>query len=666
MPFRLKAPFKPAGDQPKAIRQLVDGIRKGYRFQTLLGVTGSGKTFTMANVIAEINLPTLVIAPNKTLAAQLYREFRDFFPENAVEYFVSYFDYYQPEAYVPEYDLYIEKDSSVNEELERLRLSATSALLERDDVIVVATVSSLYGIGSPEYFKRMRVSLYVGQSISMDEVMTKLVTLQYERNEYVLQPGVFQVRGDTLRIFPSSWLGRAIGVEFFGDEVDRIFIFDPLTGEIIEEKEAIVVYPARHFVIPQVEMERAIAEIEKELSWWVAELRKMGKEIEARRVETRTRFDIDMMRETGYCKGIENYSRHLYGRKPGERPATIIDYFPEKFLTFIDESHITIGQLHAMYHGDYTRKKNLVEHGFRLPSAYDHRPLKFDEFVDLLDRVIFVSATPGDWELEVSQQVVEQIVRPTGLLDPEVEVRPSAGQIEDLISEIAKRVPSERVLVLTLTKRMAEELADYLSTIDVKYSDGTSGPIKVEYLHSEMDAFERVQVLKKLREGEIHVVVGINLLREGLDLPEVSLVAILDADKEGFLRSRRSLIQMMGRAARNVRGKIIMYADELTDSMKEAIEEVRRRRKIQEEYNRKHGIVPQTVKKEVKEYLVVEEEGKRKKQSLKEEIANYSHDPRELIKILQEKMWKAAADLDFELAAQYRDKIREIEKKLLV
>lgn len=606
----------------------------------------------MSGVIAEIGLPTLVISPNKTLAAQLYREFKDFFPHNAVHYFVSFYDYYQPEAYIPQLDLYIEKDSSINDDIERMRLAATSALLERDDVIVVATVSCLYGIGSPSTFKKMLIIIEKGDILKREFLLSRLVELQYERNEYEFTRGVFRVRGDIVEIFPSHWEDKAVRIEFFGEEIDRIVSFDPLTGNVITEHQRVVIYPARHFVTPRPQLERALRSIEEELEQRVAELKKQGKLLEAQRLESRTRYDLEMIRETGYCKGIENYSGHLDGRKPGERPATILDYFPEKFLTFIDESHITIPQLQGMWAGDRSRKKNLVEHGFRLPSAYDHRPLYFWEFESLLDKVIYVSATPGDYELEKSEQVVEQIIRPTGLVDPKITVKPTKGQIEDLVSEIKKRKEkNQRVLVLTLTKRTAEELSDFLSEVG----------IKTAYLHSEIDTFERVKILKDLRLGNIDVIVGINLLREGIDLPEVSLVAILDADREGFLRSERSLIQLIGRAARNVDGEVIMYADNITPAMKKAIEETNRRRKIQLEYNRKHGIKPQTIKKEIKDYLEIEP--KKKIETLAEEISKYG-DIEKQIKYLEQKMYEAAKNLEFELAAEIRDKIKELRKEL--
>jgi len=589
--FKLKSPFEPKGDQPKAISQLVSGLNKGYRHQTLLGVTGSGKTFTMAHVIAALEKPTLVIAPNKTLAAQLYGEFQEFFPENAVEYFVSYYDYYQPEAYVPQTDTYIEKDSSLNEEIDKLRHSATSSLLERKDVIIVASVSCIYGLGSPEDYYNLMLSLRKGGQMDRDEILERLVDIQYKRNDLDFHRGTFRVRGDVIEIFPASYSEKALRIELFGDEIEHIFEVDVLTGEILAEDRYVAVFPASHYVTEEEKFKIALRRIEEELQERLKELRSEGKLLEAQRLEQRTRFDLEMMQEIGFCQGIENYSRHLTGRKKGEPPYTLIDYFPDDFLLFIDESHITIPQLHGMYEGDRSRKKILVDYGFRLPSALDNRPLKFQEFEQRIGQVIYVSATPGPYELEKSDQVVEQIIRPTGLVDPEVEVRPVKGQIDDLMHEIRLRTKNnQRVLVTTLTKRMAEELTDYL---------GEAG-IKVRYMHSDIGALERMEIIRDLRLGKFDVLVGINLLREGLDLPEVSLVAILDADKEGFLRSTRSLIQTIGRASRNVEGKVIMYADEITSSIQETIEETNRRRQIQIAFNKEHNITPETVQKSIR------------------------------------------------------------------
>ena len=661
--FKLRAEMEPRGDQPKAIRQLVEGIRKGYRFQTLLGVTGSGKTFTIAHVIAEVEKPTLVIAPNKTLAAQLCAEFRHFFPENAVEYFVSYYDYYQPEAYLPEYDLYIEKDASINEEIDRLRHAATQAVLTRRDVIVVASVSCIYGIGSPEEYKENTLVLKVGQVIDREEILRKLVHLQYERNDYELSRGKFRARGDTIEVHlaQEELITR---IEMFGDEIERILYIDPITGEIVEERKEVVIYPASHWVTGLSRLERAIKSIEEELEERLAYFRSRGKLVEAQRLEQRTRYDLELLREIGYCPGIENYSRHLDGRRPGEPPWTLLDYFPEDFLMVIDESHLTIPQLRGMYEGDRSRKETLVEYGFRLPSCLDNRPLKWEEFEKYMRQVIFVSATPGPYELSVSQQVVEQIVRPTGLVDPEVEVRPTKGQIDHLIKEIRERVKkNQRVLVTTLTKKMAEDLTEYLLGLG----------IKVHYLHSDIDALTRVQILRDLRLGKYDVVVGINLLREGLDLPEVSLVAILDADKEGFLRSETSLIQTMGRAARNVDGKVIMYADNITPAMKRAIDETNRRRRIQLEYNKKHGITPQTIQKSIRDIL--EQEGLTVEERVPFRVPvpvareeRYKEVPLdqlpEVIAELEKEMKEAAKKLEFERAAELRDEIFRLRKIL--
>ncbi len=663
--FKLVTDLKPRGDQPKAIKQLVEGIRKGYRFQTLLGVTGSGKTFTIANVIAQVQKPTLVIAHNKTLAAQLCAEFRQFFPHNAVEYFVSYYDYYQPEAYIPETDTYIEKDASINDEIDRLRHAATQAVLTRRDVIVVASVSCIYGIGSPEEYQENVLMLRVGQQIEREEILRRLVHLQYERNDYELARGRFRARGDTVEVH-SAQEELITRIELFGDEIDRIMLIDPITGEILEEREEVVIYPASHWVTGWDRLERAIKSIEQELEERLAYFRSQGKLLEAQRLEQRTRYDLELLREIGYCPGIENYSRHLDGRKPGEPPWTLLDYFPDDFLMVIDESHQTIPQLRGMYEGDRSRKETLVEYGFRLPSCLDNRPLKWEEFEKYMKQVIFVSATPGPYELSVSQQVVEQIVRPTGLVDPEVEVRPTKGQIDDLIKEIRERVrKNQRVLVTTLTKKMAEDLTEYLLGMG----------IKVHYLHSDIDTLVRVQILRDLRLGKYDVVVGINLLREGLDLPEVSLVAILDADKEGFLRSETSLIQTMGRAARNVDGKVIMYADNVTKAMKRAIDETNRRRRIQMEYNRKHGITPKTIQKAIQD--IVSQEGLTIEERVpyrvpvpvvRERKEEYREVPIDdlpwIITDLERKMKEAAKNLEFEKAAELRDEIFRLRKIL--
>jgi len=589
--FKLQAGYKPTGDQPEAIRKLVEGLERGFRHQTLLGVTGSGKTFTMAQVINAVQRPALVIAPNKTLAGQLYAEFREFFPENAVEYFISYYDYYQPEAYVPQTDTYIEKDSSINDEIDKLRHSATAALLERRDVIIVASVSCIYGLGSPEDYYDMALSLRPGMEIGRDELLRRLVEILYERNEIDFTRGKFRVRGDVVEVIPVSAGENAIRVEFFGDEIERILEFNPLTGEILGRRTHVFIFPASHYITTRERMLQAAGEIEKELAECLQRLRAAGKLLEAQRLEHRTRHDLEMIREIGYCKGIENYSRYITGRRPGEPPYTLIDFFPRDFIVFLDESHMGIPQLRGMYEGDRSRKQTLIDFGFRLPSALDNRPLRFEEFEQKTGQVIYVSATPGAYELEHSSQVVEQLIRPTGLIDPEVEVRPTQNQIDDLMEEIRRKVDKGfRVLITTLTKRMAEDLTDYLS----------DAGIRVRYMHAEIDALERMEILRDLRLGAFDVLVGINLLREGLDLPEVALVAILDADKEGFLRSERSLVQTIGRAARNIEGQVIMYADKITPSMRLAIDETNRRRTIQMEYNRKHGITPRTVQKEVR------------------------------------------------------------------
>jgi len=659
--FRLVTPFQPTGDQPQAIEKLVEGLRRGYRHQTLLGATGTGKTFTMANVIAAVQRPTLVLAPNKTLAAQLYAEFREFFPHNAVEYFVSYYDYYQPEAYVPQTDTYIEKETEINDEIDRLRLAATRAVRTRRDVIIVASVSCIYGIGSPEEWDKSILALRRGQTVRRDKILRHLVDLQYDRNDVTLVRGTFRARGDVIEVFP-AYEEFAVRIELFGDEVDRIVEFDPLTGEVLATRDVMEIFPAKHWVTSAERLEAAIRSIEAELEERLAELRARGKLLEAQRLEQRTRYDIEMLREVGYCSGIENYSRHLSGRKPGEPPWTLLDYFPDDYLMFIDESHLAIPQVRGMYHGDRSRKDVLVEYGFRLPSARDNRPLTFEEFLERINQVIYVSATPGPWELQVSEQVVEQVIRPTGLLDPEISVRPTKGQIDDLLHEIRQRVArGERALVTTLTKKMAEDLADYLKEVG----------IRTHYLHSEIDTIERVEILRDLRLGVYDVVVGINLLREGLDLPEVSLVAILDADKEGYLRSESALIQMIGRAARHVNGLVIMYADTVTESMRRAIEETYRRRRIQTEYNERHGIQPRSVVKEVRDLT------DRLRQAA-EERAPYHAGPAaphagaigelspdelaRLIRDLERQMKEAAKQLEFEKAALLRDQIFELRR----
>jgi len=655
--FRLVTDFVPRGDQPKAIEELVAGLKAGLRDQVLLGVTGSGKTYVMAEVIARVQRPTLVIAPNKTLAAQLCSEFKEFFPHNAVEYFVSYYDYYQPEAYIPQTDTYIEKDALINEEIDKLRHSATSALFERRDVIIVASVSCIYGLGSPEDYRDLVVSLRTGMVKDRDEVLRRLVEIQYERNDVNFTRGTFRVRGDVVEIFPASFGERAIRVEFFGDEIERITEIDVLTGEVLAERQHAAIYPASHYVTREEKMRRAISSIEEELEARLKELRSRGKLLEAQRLEQRTRYDLEMLREVGYCPGIENYSRHLTGRRPGEPPYTLLDFFPPDYLMFIDESHVTVPQLGGMYEGDKTRKDALVEHGFRLPSAYDNRPLTFEEFERRINQVIYVSATPGPYELRRAQKVVELIVRPTGLVDPEVEIRPTAGQIDDLLSEIRKRVQkNQRVLITTLTKRMAEDLCDYLRETG----------IRVRYLHSEIDTLERMQIIRDLRLGAFDVLVGINLLREGLDLPEVSLVAILDADKEGFLRSETSLIQTIGRAARNVEGKVIMYADQVTGSMRRAVEETNRRRRLQQEFNRRHGITPETVRKAVREVIEATRAVRRPEGYwLEHDVADI---PRRqlpaMIKKLRREMKEAARRLEFERAASLRDLILELEARM--
>ncbi|QSQ10360.1 UvrABC system protein B [Koleobacter methoxysyntrophicus] len=663
--FRVISRYVPKGDQPKAIEQLSRGLKSGMKFQTLLGATGTGKTFTIANVIQQTNRPTLVIAHNKTLAGQLCTELKEFLPENAVEYFVSYYDYYQPEAYIPQTDTYIEKDASINDEIDKLRHSATCALFERRDVVIVASVSCIYGLGSPIDYENQVISLRPGMVKDRNEIIRKLIDIQYSRNDIDFSRGRFRVRGDVIEIYPVSYTERAIRVELFGDEIDRITEIDTLTGEIIGERKHVSIFPASHYATPRDKLEMAIESIQKELKERLEELRKEGKLLEAQRLEQRTNYDIEMMREMGYCTGIENYSRHLSGRNPGDPPYTLIDYFPRDFLIIIDESHVTIPQLRGMYAGDRSRKETLVEYGFRLPSALDNRPLTFEEFEERINQIIFVSATPGPYELEKSQQVVEQIIRPTGLVDPEVVVRPVKGQIDDLLEEINERVAKkQRVLVTTLTKKMAEDLTDYLKEMGVK----------VTYLHSEIHTLERMKILRDLRLGEYDVLVGINLLREGLDLPEVSLVAILDADKEGFLRSETSLIQTIGRAARNADGKVIMYADTVTESMKRAINETNRRRKIQMDYNKKHGIIPQTIKKDIYEVIeatkavtskplmnVAEAGGTYKVKDIKDVRKLDREELMKLIRELEEEMKIAAKNLEFERAAVLRDLIIELK-----
>jgi excinuclease ABC subunit B len=652
--FELVSAYKPQGDQPKAIAKLVEGIRNGVKHQTLLGATGTGKTFTISNVIKEVNKPTLVIAHNKTLAGQLYSELKEFFPNNAVEYFVSYYDYYQPEAYVPQTDTYIEKDAKINDEIDKLRHSATSALFERRDVIIVASVSCIYGLGSPEEYRELVVSLRVGMEIERNALLRRLVDIQYERNDIDFQRGTFRVRGDVVEIFPASRDEHCIRVEFFGDEIDRIREVDALTGEVLAEREHVAIFPASHFVTREEKMRIAIENIEKELEERLRELREQGKLLEAQRLEQRTRYDLEMMREMGFCSGIENYSRHLALRPPGSTPYTLLDYFPDDFLIIIDESHVTLPQIRGMYNGDRARKQVLVDHGFRLPSALDNRPLTFEEFEKKINQIIYVSATPGPYELEHSPEVVEQIIRPTGLLDPTIDVRPIEGQIDDLIGEIQERVKrNERTLVTTLTKKMAEDLTDYLKEIG----------IKVAYLHSEIKTLERIEIIRDLRLGKYDVLVGINLLREGLDIPEVSLVAILDADKEGFLRSERSLIQTIGRAARNANGHVIMYADTITKSMEIAINETKRRRAIQEAYNREHGIVPRTIQKEIRDVIRATYAAEEKETyDAKPSYSKMTKKEREkLIADLEKEMKEAAKVLDFERAAQLRDIIFELK-----
>ena len=655
--FVLHSEYKPTGDQPEAIEALVNGFKDGNQFQTLLGVTGSGKTFTMANIIEKLNKPTLVIAHNKTLAAQLYGEFKEFFPENAVEYFVSYYDYYQPEAYVPSTDTYIEKDSAVNDEIDKLRHSATSALMERKDVIIIASVSCIYGLGSPEFYQNMTMSLRPGMEKDRDEMLRKLVDMQYSRSEMDFKRGTFRVRGDVVEIFMANQTDTAIRVEFFGDEIDRLTEIDVLTGNVKYELSHAHIYPASHYVVEPDRMEPALAAIEAEMREQAETFRHEGKLLEAQRITERTQFDIEMLRETGFCSGIENYSRHLTGLEPGQPPFTLIDFFPDDFLILVDESHITIPQIRGMYAGDQSRKSTLVDYGFRLPSAKDNRPLNFQEFESKIDQMLFVSATPSVYEEEHELFRTEQIIRPTGLLDPPIEVRPVAGQVDDLVGEIRKETKNHnKVLVTTLTKKMAEDLTDYLREIGVR----------VKYLHSDIDTLERSEIIRDMRMDVFDVLVGINLLREGLDIPEITLVAILDADKEGFLRSETSLIQTVGRAARNAEGHVIMYADTWTDSMRKAIEETERRRKIQQAYNEAHGITPTTIKKAVRDLIRISK--KVEVQSLDMEKDPESMSKKELeaaIKMITKRMHTAAAELDFEVAAQLRDQMIELKQQLL-
>ncbi|WP_297492879.1 excinuclease ABC subunit UvrB [Persephonella sp.] len=653
-PFNIKLPFKPAGDQPKAIKQLYENLKQGVKEQVLLGATGTGKTISFASVIEKYGKPALVLTHNKTLAAQLYRELKELFPDNAVEYFVSYYDYYQPEAYVPEKDLYIEKDSSINDAIDRLRHSATRSLIERPDTIVVASVSCIYGLGTPEFYEKLRLHLFVGQQMDRQELLRRLVELQYVRDDFSFKRGTFRVKGDTVEILPSHSEDIIIRVEFFGDEIDSITELDLFNRDIKRKLNTTVIFPASHYVIPKPDMVEAIKQIKDDLEKEVEEFRKQGKEIEANRLWQRTNYDIEMMLELGTCKGIENYSRYFDGRKPGEPPYTLMDYFPDDFLLIVDESHVTIPQVRAMYNGDRRRKENLVKYGWRMKSAYDNRPLKFEEFVQKIQRAIYVSATPADWEIERSKGIiVEQIIRPTGLLDPEIEVRPTEGQIDDLINEIWNiKERGERAIVITLTKKMAENLSDYLEERE----------IKAVYLHSEIDTIERVKIIKELREGKYDVIVGVNLLREGIDMPEVSLVAVLDADKQGFLRSTTALIQIIGRAARNIHGKAILYADTITPAMEKAIEETNRRRKIQQEYNEKHGITPKTVKKEVKDLISLEEVGIYEYAEYLPEDVETEEDLIKKMEDLEKQMWEAAENWEFEKAAELRDQIEKLRK----
>ncbi|WP_299229025.1 excinuclease ABC subunit UvrB [Sulfurihydrogenibium sp.] len=652
--FNLRSNFKPTGDQPKAIKQLYENLISGVNEQVLLGATGTGKTFTIANLIEKYGRPTLILSHNKTLAAQLYREIKELFPDNAVEYFVSYYDYYQPEAYIPQKDLYIEKDSAINDAIDRLRHSATRSLIERPDTIVVASVSCIYGLGTPEFYEKLRLQLYVGMEIDRQTLLRKLVELQYQRDDFSLKRGTFKVKGDTVEILPAYTEDIIVRVEFFGDEIESILEIDIFNRDVKRKLDRTVIFPASHYVIPRPDMLEAIKQIQKDLEIEVEEFRRAGKEIEANRLWQRTNYDIEMMLELGTCKGIENYSRYFDGRRPGEPPYTLIDYFPEDFLLIVDESHVTIPQIKAMYNGDFSRKENLVKYGWRMKSAYDNRPLKFEEFVQKIQKAIYVSATPADWEIKRSKGViVEQIIRPTGLLDPIIEVKKTEGQIDDLINETWKvKERDERAIVITLTKKMAEHLADYL----------TEREIKAIYLHSEIDTIERVKIIKEFREGKYDVIVGVNLLREGLDMPEVSLVAVLDADKQGFLRSKTALIQTIGRAARNVNGKAILYADKLTPAMIETIEETNRRRKIQEEYNKKHGITPKTVSKEVKDLISLEDLGILEIYNQLPDDINSEEDLMKKIEQLEKQMWDYAKNWEFEKAAEIRDQLEKLKK----
>ena len=658
--FHVVSPFEPSGDQPNAIKKLSEGFFRGDKYQTLKGVTGSGKTFTMAKIIEAVQRPTLIISHNKTLSAQLYREFKTFFPDNAVEYFVSYYDYYQPEAYVPARDLYIEKDASINKEIDKLRLAATYALMERRDVIIVATVSCIYGLGMPDLYKEMRIHVEKGNEIDTHEIASRLISIQYERNDMILERGKFRIKGDTIEIFPPYMeTDEAYKIELDFDQISRIKRFNAISGETIEELDELQLYPAKHFVVPRDQMASVTEKIQAELDMRLEELRSAGKILEAERLKTRTTYDLEMMKEMGYCSGIENYSGPISGRKHGDPPATLLHYFPDDFLCMIDEAHVSVPQIGAMYEGDRARKQNLIDFGFRLPSALDNRPLKIDEFTKKMNQVIFVTATPRPEEIKKSTQVVEQLIRPTGLLDPKIEVRPSEGQMQDIFKEVSARIKKgERSLILTLTKKMAEDLTDYLSELN----------LKVKYIHSEIDTFERVEILKSLRTGETDVLIGINLLREGIDLPEVSLIAILDADKIGFLRSTTSLIQIIGRAARNADGTVLMYADRMSDAMKEAIDETKRRRSIQEAYNKEHGIVPKTIKKAVEDILEHQKEDAEQEANIKLEALKNSTNlfvakqRKKLLDLMKKEMSEAADRLDYEQAAVLRDQIIEIEK----
>ena len=658
--FHVASPFEPSGDQPNAIKKLSEGFFRGDKYQTLKGVTGSGKTFTMAKIIEAVQRPTLIISHNKTLSAQLYREFKTFFPDNAVEYFVSYYDYYQPEAYVPARDLYIEKDASINKEIDKLRLAATYALMERRDVIIVATVSCIYGLGMPDLYKEMRIHVEKGNELDTHEIASRLISIQYERNDMILERGKFRIKGDTIEIFPPYMeTDEAYKIELDFDQISRIKRFNAISGETIEELDELQLYPAKHFVVPRDQMASVTEKIQAELDARLEELRSAGKILEAERLKTRTTYDLEMMKEMGYCSGIENYSGPISGRKRGDPPATLLHYFPDDFLCMIDEAHVSVPQIGAMYEGDRARKQNLIDFGFRLPSALDNRPLKIDEFTKKMNQVIFVTATPRPEEIKKSTQVVEQLIRPTGLLDPKIEVRPSEGQMQDIFKEVSARIKKgERSLILTLTKKMAEDLTDYLSELN----------LKVKYIHSEIDTFERVEILKSLRTGETDVLIGINLLREGIDLPEVSLIAILDADKIGFLRSTTSLIQIIGRAARNADGTVLMYADRMSDAMKEAIDETKRRRSIQEAYNKEHGIVPKTIKKAVEDILEHQKEDAEQEANIKlEALKNCTNlfvakQRKKLLDLMKKEMSEAADRLDYEQAAVLRDQIIEIEK----